>query len=341
MLVNRNDTLKGLNFSSVLFFLFLFTSATSTGQGIKKETLGYFNYLQPRASTTLDEAKMYFLDVQVSDGDLYRRKRIEDDLEINKFQLAKADDEYDFTIEITEAPFKFGKAERKSTSRKVAENGREKTITDYYYLGSMGYSYTIKVLDKEGNEIHRELMRGNIQARGSKNTSFSKAQEMYVREKFQAKEKVVKDFIGRASSLINEQFTDVEKTIQMRTPYVVSKKFDYPEFDEAYALLQKSYKALNGTTELSEESKSELTQAIQLWKKLLEESDPENKKAKVSSKVSAACYFNVGISYFMLRDYENAKANFTATQELNDGIVAGVPSWAKLATRFDELVKNR
>lgn len=326
-------------FSLPIIFLFLCSGLFA--QSIKKETFGLYNYLQPRVSSALDDAKLYYLKIELSDDELHRRKSIEEELEINKFDLAGASDEYDFTIQINESDFKFGESKRQSASRTVTENGKERRITDYYYVGTMGYSYVIKVLDKNDEELFREIISGNVTTKGSKSTSYSSALKSYNRQKFTAKEKVVGDFIDKASAAISEYFTDVEKTMYMRVPYVKSKKFDYPEFDQAYALLEKSYNSLNDDVNISETTIADLNQVIELLTSYLNEADIENKKAKVNRDVTSATHFDIGMAYFMMRDYTNAKMHFSKCMEIEKGVVAGIPNWLYLAETFESNVQNR
>jgi hypothetical protein len=330
------------NLSTYLSLTFLILCSGQTfAQNIKKETFGLYNYLQPRASIALDNAKMYYLKVEISDDELHRRKLIEEELDINNFSLAGASDEYQFTIEIIESDFKFGDSKKKSTSRTVTESGKERSITEYFYEGSMGYSYIVKVLDKQDQELFREIIRGNVTTKGRKSTSYSSALKMYNRDKFLAREKVVNDFIDKASSAINEQFTDVEKTMYMRVPYVKSKKFQYPEFDEAYALLRKSYDALNLDVTIQEETVNDLNKAIELLTPYISEIDLEDKKAKVNRNVASATHFDIGLAYFMMRNYEQAKKHFNESNTIENSVVAGIPNWLYLAETFDGFVKNR
>lgn len=332
--------MKKLSTYLSLTFLIL-CSGQILAQNIKKETFGLYNYLQPRASIALDEAKMYYLKVEISDDELHRRKMIEEELKINNFSLAGASDEYQFTIEIIESDFKFGESKKKSSSRTVTENGKEKKVTDYYYTGTMGYSYIVKVLDKQDQELFREIIRGSVTTKGKKSTSYSTALRMYNKEKFLAKEKVVDDFIDKASSVINEQFTEVEKTMYMRVPYVKSKKFQYPEFDEAYALLRKSYEALNLDVNIQEETVNDLNKAIELLTPYLSEINLEDKKAKVNRNVASATHFDIGLAYFMMRNYSEAKKHFNESNTIENSVVAGIPNWLYLAETFEALVQNR
>ncbi len=316
-------------------------SFNSIAQKIKKEAFGYFNYHEPRASLALDNATHYYLKVEISDEDLHRRKLIEDKLEINQFKKAGASDEYQFTIDIKEGDFKFSPSKRNSSSKKVTTNGVEKTVTEYYFTGTLGYHYTFKVLDKDGNEVYRELLTGNVGTKGRRSTSLSKAQKYYSYDKFEAKENVVNDFINRAGRLFNEHFTDIERSIQIKVPAILGKKYKYPEYDEGFKLLKSVYDKNNTSYQLDEESRKDLNKAIGLFDDLLKEADIENAKAKVNDKIAAALHFNIAIAQFMLGNYRESLKHFENAQSIKANILGSALNWVNVTKHINSKLDLR
>lgn len=315
-------------------------SNEALAQKVKKEGLGYYNYLKPRLSSALDDATHYYLDIELSNDELYRQKLIEEKININKFEKATVNDDYQFTIKIIESPFKFGRSERKTSTKKVSKNGTESSVSEYYFTGSLGYSYSFIVLDANQEEIYRELIRGSVTAKGRSSTSLSTAQKNYSYDKLAAKDKVVDNFIDRASFLFNQQFTDTEQSISVRIPYVVEKKFSYPNFSKATTLLQEVHASAENSFGLNESQQNQLQEAIQLWETVISELDANDKKAKVNTEVAAAAYFNQGLSYFMQNKYAEAKQAFIKSNEL-DQVMGSLDNWIKLSGDFEAIIAYR
>ena len=312
----------------------------SQAQKVKKEGFGFFNYFQPRSSTALDDAKYYFLKVDVGDGDAYRRGMFEEQVVIaDLFEDAGVDNEPGFTINIVESPFKFGTESRKSYAEKYKQGDVEKSRTVYYYISTMSYQYMLKVLDKDGNELVREVVSGSVQAKGRTSNTARKAHDYYIKDKLNYKENAVKGSAEKISDYFNDYFTDAEKTVQVRAPRI-SGKHDYSEYDAAFAKLEKAYELLNGNKP-SDEANEMLDEAIVYWTELLKESDVDNKKAKVNEKVTAATQYNLGLAHFFKYDFVNANKHFENTLVIDKNIMAGVKSWAYITGNCAERIEAR
>ena len=119
--------LNKVQFNNVfLISIFSFLSFGIQAQKIKKEKFGYYNYIQPRATKALDDFNYFSLEVEITDDDAYRRKLIENELDIEKFKAAGADNKPQFIVKIIESPFKFRNPTKKSFVEKYRVNGVEK-----------------------------------------------------------------------------------------------------------------------------------------------------------------------------------------------------------------------
>ena len=326
----------------IVLGLFLLCFGIDTeAQKVKKDGLGYYNYFQPRASTQLDDAELYFLKVEISDGDAYRRGMFEEQLAIEKFKMASADDEAHFTINIVEMPFKFGESTRKSFSEKYKAGEVEKTRTMYYYEGKVSHQYILKVLDASGAEILREVISGTTTARGRNSSSMREAHSFYIKDKLTFKENAVKSSAEKIQDYFNEQYVDVEKTIHVRIPYVKDGKFEYPGFAAAVEDLKKAYDLLNGNNGMPLEAEEALKRCLLFWPEFLKDAEPENKKARVNREVAAAAYYNLGMTHFLAENWADAAENFQKAAELEKNIVAGVQNWAYVSGQCAERLANR
>lgn len=96
------------------------------------------------------------------------------------------------------------------------------------------------------------------------------------------------------------------------------KKFEYPDLDLALE------KVKAGIEEISEDDivfnekfTANMEEAIVIWEKALEESDPENKKTRINEKVTEAIYNNLALTYVLMSDFEKADETIAiATEKL-------------------------
>jgi len=293
-------------------------------QNPKREPLGYYNYVQPRMSTELDNAEFFEILVELADQDAYRRKQIEQYLSIQHFKAAGVDSEPDFTVKVIEAPFQFKADDRKSSVQKFKENGVERSRTVYFYTGSMTYHYTMKVLNLDGKELFRKLVSGSQKTKGRTSPSMTDAHDMYIQDKLKFKETVLKKSAEELATAFNNQFVNMNKTINLSAITIKEKKFDYPGFNKACADLIRSYAVLNINNEGTAESEELLSGCIIFWTEFVKDATPQDKKSFKNDKVTAAAYYNLGLTFFFLKNYSAATENFELTASYDSGVIAGI-----------------
>ena len=103
--------------------------------------------------------------------------------------------------------------------------------------------------------------------------------------------------------MVNDRigFERTEETFDMY--FVKSKNESHNDLLDAYNAANLGFKML-GTNEAQGTMK--LNEAITIWKKALEESDIDNKKARIDKDVTVAIYFNLLEAYFALRNTTDA-----------------------------------
>ncbi len=333
------NTFNSFKIGAVLISLLL-TAPILFGQKLKKAKWGYFNYIQPRATTELDNAEYFFLSVEISDDEVYRRKLIEQEFGVEKFKAAGVDNNTDFIVKIVESPFKFNSPAKKSYAKKYTENGVEKSRNMYYYEGTMDYHYILKVLDADGNEIFRDIQKGVQKTKGGASESQIDAHSTYVKDKLKFKETNVKKVSNKFADAFNDFFTDKSMTIHIRGVNVVKKQYEYPEFNKTYDKLKRAYDILNVNNAGNDESNALLSESITFLKDFLKDSAPLDKKSRVNASVTAAANYNLGLAYFLSMDYENAQIHFEEALSYDKGIVAGIQNWVYVSKTCAERLSN-
>ncbi len=293
-------------------------------QKIDREKLGYFNYLQPPASTVLEDDAFYLLLIELEDKDAYRRQLAEQKFKAGKFKQADTDNPYDFTIRITEGAFNYGSSKKNTTSEKYTVDKVEKTRAIYYYKGDVRYHYTLKVINNNGEEIFREDATGTTTMTGDRSESLSLAHDNYVKQKVKVKEEILMEQVQRLNDIFNNQYATVEKTVHLTAIRIKEKKYDYPLFNQAFEDIERAYNILKTASAPTAESDEKLKGAVHVYTSFVKGATPNEGKSKKNNDVTAAAYYNLGIAYFLVQDYANATTNFNMAASFDDKIVYDV-----------------
>jgi hypothetical protein len=118
-------------------------------------------------------------------------------------------------------------------------------------------------------------------------------------------DKCLQENLKVINHMVNDRigFEKTEKTFELN--YVKSKNESHNDIQDAFNAAQLGFKML---TTNETQAKAKLNEAVTIWKKALEESDIENKKARIDKDVTVAIYFNLLETYFVLRNTTEADA---------------------------------
>ena len=118
-------------------------------------------------------------------------------------------------------------------------------------------------------------------------------------------DKCLQENLKAINHMVNDRigFERTDETFELY--YVKSKNESHNDILDAYNAATLGFKML-GTNEA--QGKAELDKAIDIWKKALEESEIDNKKARINKDVTIAIYFNLLEAYFALRNTTEADA---------------------------------
>jgi hypothetical protein len=120
-------------------------------------------------------------------------------------------------------------------------------------------------------------------------------------------DKCLQENLRVINHLVNDRigYERTEETFELY--YVKSKNESHNDLLDAYNAATLGFKML-ATSEA--QGKSKLEEAILIWNKALEESDIENKKARIDKDVTIAIYVNLLEAYFALRNTKEADLIF-------------------------------
>jgi hypothetical protein len=127
-------------------------------------------------------------------------------------------------------------------------------------------------------------------------------------------EEVLQKNLTFINELVNDKF-GFKTTNRSATLYFVkSKKEDYQDLLIAF---NEAISGLNMLTQDIETSKAKLLESVKYWQNAINESDVNNKKARIDKDVTIAVYFNMLEVYFALENYVDAEAVFIKLNTLN------------------------
>ncbi len=304
----------------ISFIFFTLIAFSSLAQKIDREKLGYINYTQNPVSAELLDFQYYELSFNTADNDAFRRKIFEQNFEISPQLTADGSEAIDFRIEVLEGLFTY-------TTPK-AGNYTDKERKMYYYSSEMKYHYTLKVFVKE-KEIFRDDLRGSVKLQGQASESLTIANEYHVAKKEKVKQEIMPEVAEKVSLLYKNQYGFVTKTTFVNAIKIKEKKFEYPEFNKAFNNLERVCELVKASLS-SQESVDKLQESISIFKNFVTDATPEIKKSKKDADVTAAAYYNLGMSYFLNSDYTPATIAFKQAMSYDDKVVYDVEFYIKL-----------
>ncbi len=302
---------------SVVLFFFLNVDA----QKKDKETIGTIQYVQyPEKPLSLDY-KTYKVIAKSSYSDPYRRDEM---LKLTSlYGYEKMDSETEekthLVIELEEYPRQTGESEYKTKKTVVKKDGVESTVTTYYVVNSFKYKYTISLSDSNGT-IFEKALEGTQNVTGDDGKNYEEARAKYNKEMESQKNEVLKSCVSSLVSSCNDLHGFPIKLVSLYAYKIKPKKYNYDEFNDAWSKVNTSVEESNSSEQDVTSFESNLKEAIEAYSKDLEEMDIDDKKARVNKDVAAAAYYNICLSYFLLKDYEKALDSLKKGREIDNGI---------------------
>ncbi|MFT6946146.1 MAG: hypothetical protein ACJARP_000557 [Vicingaceae bacterium] len=176
--------------------------------------------------------------------------------------------------------FDSGDTERKESTKRVYNSSTKQYVNQKIYTFETPVKRPTRLtLEHNGQTVYNDIFEGT----GTYTAMTSKSSpNLYQMEKDN-----VSDILRNINTFVNEQhgFVQIPASLTIRAP---KNKGDYNDLEKAAKLVKRGVNPMG-----SSDGKAELKEAIEIWKKALGESDTNDKKARINSKVTQSIYQNL------------------------------------------------
>jgi hypothetical protein len=140
---------------------------------------------------------------------------------------------------------------------------------------------------------------------------------------------------SQLSDIVNNKCGFPVKSITSEV-YTIKKHkgHTYNDLVNAYTTASQGYQAI-GQSRDRNNAKSKLTEAINIWKQALTESNVGDNKARINDKATAMLYCNIALAYIWMSEFDQAE------QYINQAKNARVMKFKNIANRLQPLLTER
>lgn len=224
-------------------------------------------------------------------------------------------------IEVTLNGFEYTAPRQVITQRSTATtvNGKSVTQQTNYYNVEFTYRHTmsVKVTSPEGKEIlfltPQELNNYKTYKSPESTKSIPINEDQLVKT---YEEKILQENLIFINNLVNDKIGFTRELRKSTLSYVKSKDATYGDLTSAFNDADSGLKSLVDDSEMAT---NKLQNAIQTWNKALEESDVNNKKARIDQDVTIMIYFNLLEVHFALGEYDPSQKILSSLNMLSLG----------------------
>lgn len=210
---------------------------------------------------------------------------------------------------------------------KEEKRGDEKVKVPYYYY-TFEYKYPMYFESRLPNEVDpftTTFINSSDQMDSFKSPKFKSKSELYKwwNNNYKTKQSELRteklnNNINALNAFLSNQFSYkvVSETINLVTVKKF-KKFEYTDVNNAFETANQAYSLIQEEEMLfNDEFKNKISEAIDMWQKILAESDVENKKTRINKKVTEAIYLNMYKANIYLDDFSRAELIENQANEL-------------------------
>jgi hypothetical protein len=112
------------------------------------------------------------------------------------------------------------------------------------------------------------------------------------------------------------------------------KDYNYDDLTQAYTLAKQGYDLIYQTRD-RKNGHAKLTEAINIWKKALTESNPADNKSRINDKVTALIFYNIAEAYMWMSNFDESE------QYINKAINAGEMKYKTEAKRLQGVLSDQ
>jgi tetratricopeptide (TPR) repeat protein len=311
----------------LLFGSIISLSTTAIAQKIEKETFGDFTYTQTPSNLALSELESYFVEASVPSNDNYKVDEVRAASNLTGHEKIMNRQNATFVAKYTVYPTTFGTPEYdRQTNTRTNKDGTKTTTYTYTYKGHYTYKTAVMIYDMEGNTIHTEEIGSTKTINKSSNISADAANNLYKDEREKIRRSITTSTVSDLNKKLDNVVCTLQNTIQLRGIEIKEKKYEYTEFNAATDALKEA---------CTEPNEVNLKAAIAAWEVELEESDPENRKARVDKNVTAGAHYNIALAYFVLGEYAKSEEAFNKATEFDKNVTIMHQVLAKTAADME------
>lgn len=264
----------------------------------KYRAFGVFEYFQPKMDEDFDKVTNVDINVRATSDQQFKWNAFTQELQFNNLNPDKSTPDI-VKLEIIETHTNESKSQLKT--RRTDDD-----ITYYRYENRFDLDYDV-MLYRNDALLWKEHLRLNGDVVGREKRSRKSAVVSHNKAILSAKGDEISKAAKELKVDIDELFVDVYKSVDVFMYTVKGKKHNYDDYNK----MAESVGAMNTSKDYDK-----LKELVPYFENVLKDSDIENKKARINLEVTAATRFNLGVTHFMLGNYNEAISNFNVAKEL-------------------------
>ena len=173
---------------------------------------------------------------------------------------------------------------------------------------------SVRVYDKQGKEFLNKVIDNAGLSKKTTEQSSSAALRNYWKKNGTSfiknlQKQSYENALKKAAKYINDTFGYQQKSRTVKFYTGKAKKLTYPKLDQAIEVMRRGLIDFGDGS--SQDVLTKLTEAIEIWKSVLQEKNLNDKKARVNQKVSSGIYWNCILTYAILNDFDKGKDYLT------------------------------
>jgi hypothetical protein len=206
-------------------------------------------------------------------------------------------------------------SEVKKEVSKVNGTSTETNVTYYHIEFTYRHTMSVKVTLPDGKELFYLSPEELNTYKTYKSTATKTAQSINEDQLVQMhEEKIIQENLKFIGDLVNDRIGFPKTERQGSLSYVKSKDETYSDLMQAY---NEASSALKTLTDDEVASKAKLTSIVQSYQTILQESNLNDKKARIDKEVTTMIYFNLMEIYFALKDVAGSEKTLASLNSLD------------------------
>ncbi|UII23725.1 hypothetical protein [Fulvivirga ligni] len=211
------------------------------------------------------------------------------------------------------------KSEVKYETVTKTEKRDDKEVSVTYYYLTFSYKYPLYYEVKLPGEVdpyYTQFANGSQDMKTYKSQEFRSSSDRgkwwgdnYKSVQSKLRTDLLNSNVSDMKSNVMKLFS-YRKTVLYSRFFTVKKykKFEYTDIDAAWEKAKSAIDYINeGDIVFNDDFNNTMMEAITMWQKVLDESDVDDKKARINKKVTEALYNNIFLAYSMMSDFEKAE----------------------------------